>query len=113
MSEVHEDSEAGGVGGRRGVGGKVEGDGFAGSPVGGDLQDGGAAEAAVGDEHLFAEGASHRSGLRVGSTGKRSGRNGRYDFGGDAGEVAPVGVVLGVEDEGDEAGTRLHDGVAE
>jgi len=37
-------------------GGEVEGDGLAGLPVGGGLEDGGAAEAAVGDEELFTEG---------------------------------------------------------
>ena len=32
------------------------------------------------------------------------------DFGGDAGEVAPVGLVLRVEDERDEAGAGGDDG---
>jgi hypothetical protein len=38
-------------------------------PVGGDLEDSWAAEAAVGDEHLLPERASHRSRLRAGSSG--------------------------------------------
>ena len=55
VGEVREDAELRGVGGRRGAGGEVERDGFAGAPVGGDLQDGGAAEAAVGNQQFFAE----------------------------------------------------------
>ena len=43
-------------GGDVSIGGEVEFDGFAGTPVGGDLQDGGAAESAVGDQHVFPEG---------------------------------------------------------
>ena len=70
VSKGREDTKARGISaGRRGVWVEVEFDGLAGVPVGGDLQDSGAAEAAVGDEHLLPERASHRSRLRAGSSG--------------------------------------------
>ena len=109
VGEVREDAEVGGAGGRCGVGGEVERDGFAGAPVGGDLQDGGAAEAAVGDEHLLPK-CGTLCGLCF---GLRFRRDRSDDFGGDAGEVAPVGLVLRVEDEGNEAGAGFDDGVTE
>jgi hypothetical protein len=43
VGEVREDAEGCGVCGRWRAGVEVEGDGFAGAPVGGDLEDGGAA----------------------------------------------------------------------
>jgi hypothetical protein len=85
--------------------GEVERDGFAGTPVGGDLQDGRTAEAAMSDEELFTKrGSLAACGFRM---------RGGDGFGGGAGEVAPVLGVLGVEDQRDEGGAGLDDGVAE
>ena len=41
------------------------------------------------------------------------GGGGCDDFGGEAGEVAPVRLVFGREDEGDEGGAGFDDGVVE
>jgi hypothetical protein len=63
----------------------------------------------VSDEHVFAEGCGFpRSFLASLLRG-----GGRDDFGGDAGEVAPVGLILRAEEEGDEAGAGFDDGVVE
>ena len=77
-------------------------------PVGGDLEGGGAGEAAVGDEELFAEGGG-TAGAWLGF-GWGEGCDG---FGGDSGEVGPGGEVGGGEGEGDEGGAGLDDPVAE
>jgi hypothetical protein len=67
---------------------------FAFFPIAGGLQDCWAAEAAVGEEHFFAEGGVPRRG---------------DDFGGDAGEVAVAFAIGRVKDEGDQSGAGLHD----
>ena len=108
MVEVREDAELLRVGGQCGVRGEVERDRFAGLPVGGDLQDGGAAEATVGDEDLFSK-CRGRCGLRF--AGVRAGC-GRDDFSGYARERTPVFLVLWVEDERDEAGAGGNNGMA-
>ena len=94
--------------------GEVEVDGLSGVPVGGGLQDGGAAEAAVGYEEFFAEGGrvggEFVAGLRFVVGGRCGGGDG---FGGEAAEVAPAGFVLGREDERDERGASGNDVEAE
>ena len=84
------------------LGGEIECDRFAGSPVGGYLQDCGAAESAVGDQHLFAEAAasSPRSGVR-----RRLRRRRRRD--------RTMFAVFGAEDERDEGWSAGHDAQAE
>jgi hypothetical protein len=93
---------AGGCGAERGeevvVRGPVDVDWFAlgagGGPVGGDLEDGGAAEAAMGEEEFFAEAAL---------------ADGGDDFSGDSGEVGERVLVRAAEGEGDEGGAGFAD----
>ncbi len=89
--------------------GEVEGYGLAGTPVGGDLQDSRAAETAMCDENLLAEGG--RGGLAVARGGRGGG--GCDGFGGDAGEIAPASVIFGIQGEGSERGTRFDEGEVE
>ena len=83
-------------------GGEVEFDGLAGLPVGGDLEDGGAAEAAVGDEHFLAEGGAGVAGAGGGD-----------DLRGEAGEITPAGAILRGEGERDERGAGGDDAESE
>ena len=78
--------------------GEINLNGMAILPVAGDLEDGGAAESAVGEEHFFAEGLAAGLGDH---------------FGGDAGEVAVALAVRGSEDKRDEAGAGGDDFQAE
>ena len=84
------------------AGGEVYLDGLAGLPVGGDLEDGRSAEAAMGDEHFFAEGGFAFAGAGGGDY-----------FSAEAGEVAPAVAIVWVEDEGDECGAGFCDAEAE
>jgi len=77
---------------------EIDAEGLPRLPIRGDLEDGRAAEAAMGDEHAFGEAWSGRI---VGESGN--------DFGGDAGEVAVVFAVGGGERERDEGGARGDD----
>jgi len=77
---------------------QVEMDGLAFFPVGGDLENRRAAEAAMGEEHFFAEGVFVGRG---------------DDFGGDAGKFGVAVVVGAIEDERNEGGARGDDFVAE
>ena len=100
------------------AGSEVEGDGLAGFPVGGDLEDGGAAEAAVGDEHLLSKGGVWKGRAWVataagGGDGLSGGDGRRSNFGAEAGEVAPAVAVVWIEDEGDEGGAGFDDAEAE
>ena len=75
------------------AGSEIHCDGLAGRPVGRRLEDGRAAEAAMGDEELFAEGWG---GWRAACFGSGVfGCGGGGHFGGDTGEVAPGRAVLG------------------
>ncbi len=108
---------AAGVGGAEGckgvaAGGEIEQDGLAGLPVGRDLQDGRAAEAAVGDEDFLAESGCVRSlvccGLRVEAAALLN----------DASAETParspqVSEVGGSKGERDEGGAGLDEGEAE
>jgi hypothetical protein len=91
------------------AGREVDRDRLVRSPVGRDLENGGAAESAMGDEELLAEGWMSRA-ARTRDLGRCGGDD---DFGGDAGEVAPAGDVFRGEGEGNERGARLDDGDAE
>ena len=86
------------------AGGEIEAEFAAGVPVGRDLQDGGAAEAAVGDEEFFAEFGDWLFGFDDGCAD---------DFGGESGEVAPLFAVGGAEDQRHKCGARLDEVVAE
>src|SRR5208337_4580492 len=77
---------------------EIEADGLAFAPVAGDLQDGGAAEATMGEKHFFAEG-------RVGGFGDY--------FRGNAGEGGVALAIGRSEDERDEAGAGRDDFQAE
>jgi hypothetical protein len=78
---------------------EIELDGLALFPIGGDLKNGGAAEAAMGEEHFFAE---------------RNLAGGRGDnFGGDAGEFGVAVVVGAIEDERNESRASGDDVMAE
>jgi len=80
------------------LGSEIEVDELALFPVGRDLENGGAAEAAMSEEHFFAEG------IIIG---------GSDDLGGDAGEFGVAAVIGAIEDEGNEGGTRGNDVMAE
>ncbi len=80
------------------VGREINFDGLAFAPVTRRLENGGAAEAAMGEEHFFAEG------IFIG---------GGDDFGGDAGEIGVTLAVGGVEEERNESGARGNDLQAE
>lgn len=66
------------------------------------MQDGGAAQAAMGDEEFLAEAGAEFSGA-----------GGCDDFRGETSEVAPAGMVVGVEDERDEGGPGVDDAESE
>ena len=89
----------GGAEGSGGVesGSEVEMDGLTGPPVGGDLQNGRAAESAMSEEHFFAKG------MIVG---------GGDHFGGDAGQFGIAAMALAVEDEGNKGRACGNDVVA-
>ena len=91
---------AGGAEGSSGVAlrSQVEMDGLGFIPVGGDLEDGGAAETAMGEEHFFAEGIFPGGG---------------DDFGGDSGQFGIAMMIGAIENERDESGARGNDFVAE
>ena len=96
------------VGEGRLVRGEVEGEGgVAVGEVRGDLEDGGTAEAAMGEEELVTEG------WRRGAGAVWGGSCGGDDFGGDAGDLAPEGEVGWGEGEGDERGAGWDEGDAE
>jgi hypothetical protein len=78
--------------------GQVEMDGLGFVPVGGDLQDGGTAETAMGKEHFFAKGIFSGSG---------------DDFGGDPRQLGIAMMIGGVENERDQSGARGDNLVAE
>ncbi len=78
---------------------EIELDGLALLPVGGDLENGRTAEAAMSEEHFFAE-------------GNFAGR-GSDDFGGDAGEFGVAAEVGAIEDERNESGPSGNDVMAE
>ena len=81
---------------------EIDEDRVAGSPVGGDLEDGGSAEAAVGDEQFLAE-----------AGGFAGGPGGGDDVGGEAGEVTETGGLGGREGEWDEGGAGWNNVEAE
>jgi hypothetical protein len=91
---------AGGAEGSNGVElrGQVEMDGLGFVPVGGDLQDGGTAETAMGEEHFFAEGIFSGSG---------------DDFGGEPRQLGIAMMIGGIENERDQSGARGNNLVAE
>ena len=80
------------------VGGPVDFDWLRTVPVGGDLEDGGTAESAMREEQLFSEASL---------------ADGRYDFGGDSGQVAERRLLGGAEDKGDEGWAGFADGDVE
>jgi hypothetical protein len=67
-------------------------------PIGGDLENGGTAKAAMGEEHFFAEPSFADAG---------------DDFGGDSGELRIALMIGSIEDERDERGTRGNNFVTE
>src|SRR6266496_5305245 len=69
-------------------------------PIGRDLQDGGAADPSVGEEHLFLEGLLTAFGRR-------------NDFAGNSGQTAPPFAVQFAKDERDERRARRVNGQAE
>jgi len=86
------------------AGGEIETDFAAGVPVGRDLKDRRATEAAMGDEEFFAELWDRLFGFDDRCA---------YDFRGESGEVAPLFAVGGVEDQRYEGGARFNEVVAE
>lgn len=80
------------------LGSKIDLNGLTLFPVRRDLENGGAAESAMGEKHLFAE---------------RSSASGGDDFGGDASEFGIAMIVGALKDEGNEGGTSGDDFVAE
>ncbi len=78
--------------------GEINLQGFAFMPVAGSLQDSGTAEAAMGEEHFFAEALA---------------AGGGDDFGRDSGEVGVAFAIGGVEDQRHQSGARRNDSEAE
>lgn len=83
----------GGVATRR----EIEMNGLGGLPVGRDLENCGAAEAAMGEEHFFAEGMLCGGG---------------DDFGGDAGKLGVAAMIFAMKNERNEGGSCGNDVVA-
>ena len=79
------------------IGSEVETNGLSGVPVGGDLKDGGAAQATMGEEHFFT---------------KRIFTRGSYHLGGHPREFGIALMIGAMEDERDEGGTSGNDIVA-
>jgi hypothetical protein len=80
------------------TGGEIEANRLAFLPIGGDLENGGSTEAAMGEEHFFAEPSFAGAG---------------DDFGGDSGELGIALIIGSMEDERDERGTRGNNFVTE
>ncbi len=99
LEERLEELVAGGEAGR-----EVDVEGLAGTPVGRGLQNGGAAEAAMREQHLFAKTRGGAAALWRPGPGD--------DFSGDAGKFGPAGLIS-AENERDEGRAGFDDAETE
>ena len=86
---------------------QIERDGGAGLPVGRELEDGGTADAAVGDEEFVAEADGIFAACAAGWSA------GEFGFGGDPAETFETGGVLRAQSERDERRAGRHNAEAE